>query len=102
MLRLQSQLLHESRKAEIEWIVVAAAAAAICAWLAVVLIRQMSASLAHAKEEVAETRAEVGDAFTRADDEAVHGLGEVKADISRVQHQLYGPAVPFLKSNQAN
>jgi hypothetical protein len=68
----------------------------------VVVIRQVSASLAQAREDVSHKRAEVGDAFKRAEDEAAQGIGEVQSDISRVRRQLHVPTLPFLQCRHAD
>jgi hypothetical protein len=89
-------------KTDIKWIAATAVAATVCACLALILIRKMSASFAQAKDEVARKRAQVGDAFTRAEDEAVHGLDEAKSDISRAGRQLHVPALPFRRARPAD
>jgi hypothetical protein len=69
-------------KTEVKWIAVAAIVATGIACFAVVVIRQISASLAQAKADVAEERAKVGDAFKRAKDEVGGALKRAEDEAS--------------------
>jgi hypothetical protein len=111
-------------KIEIKWIAIAAVIATVLAWFTVVVVQQINASLAEAKKDVEEKRAEVGDAFKRAEDgvgdafkraedeagdavkwtedEAAHGLGELKSGISGVSRRLHVRDLPFPKGSQTD
>jgi hypothetical protein len=77
----------------VKWIA-AVLAAAICAFFAVVLIRKVQAVLAQVKDQITQKRTKVHDTVTLAEDMSAQELGELKADISRVQHQLHVPDFP--------
>jgi hypothetical protein len=75
---------------------------AICAFIAVALIREMRAALARVEDQISRKRAEMRAPFARTEDQIAQGLGEMKADISRVQRVLRVRDFPFPRRRRAD